>query len=102
MATTTEIYDFLRLLFARIGRTYSPVSGEEVRRDGVSDVMDWLAGAGEGTFYVLADLNWDARTDRVELLLQLKEDGYNRLYAAGKPLKIDDVLWNIDKLKMKT
>ncbi len=92
VATTTEIYDFLRLLFARIGRTYSPVSGEEVRRDGVADVMDWLAGAGEGTFYVLADLDWDARTDRVELLLQLKEDGYNRLYAGGKPYKIDDVL----------
>ncbi len=92
VATTTEIYDFLRLLFARIGRTYSPVSGEEVRRDGVSDVMDWLAGAGEGTFYVLADLNWDARTDRVELLLQLKEDGYNRLYVDGKPCKIDDAL----------
>ena len=92
VATTTEIYDFLRLLFARIGRTYSPVSGEEVRRDGVADVMDWLASAGEGTFYVLADLDWDARTDRVELLLQLKEDGYNRLYAGGKPYKIDDVL----------
>ena len=92
VATTTEIYDFLRLLFARIGRTYSPVSGEEVRRDGVSDVMDWLAGAGGGTFYVLADLNWDARTDRVELLLQLKEDGYNRLYADGRPCKIDDAL----------
>ena len=92
VATTTEIYDFLRLLFARIGRTYSPVSGEEVRRDNVADVMDWLAGAGEGTFYVLADLDWDARTDRVELLLQLKEDGYNRLYVDGKPCKIDDVL----------
>ena len=92
VATTTEIFDFLRLLFARIGRTYSPVSGEEVRRDSVADVMDWLAGAGEGTYYVLADLNWDAREDRVELLLQLKEDGYNRLYAAGKPLKIDDAL----------
>ena len=92
VATTTEIYDFLRLLFARIGRTYSPVSGEEVRRDGVADVMDWLAGAGGGTFYILADLGWDARTDRVELLLQLKEDGYNRLYVDGKPLRIDDVL----------
>ncbi len=92
VATTTEIFDFLRLLFARIGRTYSPVSGEEVRRDSVADVMDWLAGAGEGTYYVLADLNWDVREDRVELLLQLKEDGYNRLYAAGKPLKIDDAL----------
>ncbi|MCR5351548.1 MAG: excinuclease ABC subunit UvrA, partial [Bacteroidales bacterium] len=92
VATTTEVYDFLRLLFARIGRTYSPVSGEEVRRDNVSDVMAWLAGAGDGTWYVLADLGWDARTDRVELLLQLKEDGYNRLYAEGRPYKIDDVL----------
>ena len=92
VATTTEIYDFLRLVFARIGRTFSPVSGREVRRDSVSDVLNWLAGAEHGTYYVLADLGWDARTDRVELLLQLKEDGYNRLYADGKPLKIDEVL----------
>ena len=92
VATTTEIYDFLRLLFARVGRTYSPVSGQEVRKDSVADVMDWLGAAGEGTFYVLADLGWDARTDRVELLLQLKEDGYNRLYADGRPLRIDDAL----------
>ncbi len=92
VATTTEIYDFLRLVFARIGRTFSPVSGQEVRRDSVTDVLNWLSGAGRGTYYVLADLGWDARTDRVELLLQLKEDGYNRLYADGKALKIDEVL----------
>ncbi len=92
VATTTEIYDFLRLVFARIGRTFSPVSGQEVRRDSVADVLNWMSGAGDGTYYVLADLGWDARTDRVELLLQLKEDGYNRLYADGKPLRIDDVL----------
>ena len=71
VATTTEIYDFLRLMFARIGRTYSPVSGQEVRRDSPADVMAWLGAAGSGTFHVLADLDWDARTDRVELLLQL-------------------------------
>ena len=92
VATTTEIYDFLRLVFARIGRTYSPVSGQEVRRDSVADVMAWLASAPGGTYYVLADLGWEARKDRVELLLQLKEDGYNRLLAGGKPLKIDDAL----------
>jgi len=92
VATTTEIYDFLRLVFARIGRTFSPVSGQEVRRDSVQDVLNWLSGAEHGTYYVLADLGWDARTDRVELLLQLKEDGYNRLYADGKALKIDEVL----------
>ncbi len=91
VATTTEIYDFLRLVFARIGRTYSPVSGKEVHRDSVADVMAWLAAA-KGTYYILADLGWDARKDRVELLLQLKEDGYNRLLAGGKPLKIDDAL----------
>ena len=92
VATTTEIYDFLRLVYARIGRTFSPVSGREVRRDSVADVLDWLAGAGEGTWYILADLKWAERTDRTELLLHLKEDGYNRLYADGRPLRIDDAL----------
>ena len=92
VATTTEIYDFLRLVYARIGRTFSPVSGREVHRDSVSDVMAWVESVPAGTYYVLADLGWAAREDRVELLLQLKEDGYNRLFAGGKPLKIDDAL----------
>ena len=92
VATTTEIYDFLRLVFARIGRTYSPVSGEEVRKDSVADVMAALEASPKGTYFILADLGWKARQDRVELLLQLKEDGYNRLFAGGKPLKIDDAL----------
>ena len=91
VATTTEIYDFLRLVFARIGHTFSPVSGKEVRRDGVADVLDFLAAAGGGTWYLLADLDWKGRDDRTELLLQLKEDGYNRLYAGGKPVRIDEV-----------
>ena len=61
VATTTEIYDFLRLVFARIGRTFSPVSGKEVRKDSVADVMAFLSAAGKGTWYVLADLGWDDR-----------------------------------------
>ena len=92
VATTTEIYDFLRLVYARIGRTFSPVSGREVRRDSVSDVLDWLSGAAAGTYYILADLRWQERTDRTELLLQLKEEGYNRLLSGGRPVKIDDCL----------
>ena len=91
VATTTEIYDYLRLIFARIGRTYSPVSGREVRKDSVSDVMAYLSLCS-GTFFIIADLKWQSRQDHTELLLQLKEDGYNRLYADGKPLKIDDAL----------
>ena len=93
VATTTEVYDYLRLIFARIGRTYSPVSGREVRKDSPADVIAYLESQPDGLVrYILADLNWKARTDRTELLLQLKEDGYNRLWADGKPAKIEDVL----------
>ncbi|MCR4860964.1 MAG: excinuclease ABC subunit UvrA, partial [Bacteroidales bacterium] len=92
VATTTEIYDFLRLVYARIGRTFSPVSGREVRRDSVADVMEALSAAGDGTYYILSDLKWKGRQDRTELLLQLKEDGFNRLFAEGSPVKIDEAL----------
>lgn len=91
VATTTEIYDFLRLVFARIGRTYSPVSGREVRCEGLSDVLQYVSSI-EGTFYVLADLNWTSRTDHTELMLSLKKDGYGRLLADGKPVRIEEVL----------
>ena len=93
VATTTELYDFLRLVYARVGKTFSPVSGREVRCDSVSDVMEYIYAAEKGsTLYILSDLRWQGREDKVELLLALKEDGYNRLYADGKPLKIDDAL----------
>ncbi|MDD7009705.1 MAG: excinuclease ABC subunit UvrA [Candidatus Cryptobacteroides sp.] len=92
VATTTEIYDFIRLIFARIGRTYSPVSGEEVRCDGVQDVLAFLESRKDGVCYVLAGLGWEQREDKVELLLSLKEEGYNRTYSPGRVLKIDDVL----------
>lgn len=172
VATTTEIYDFLRLIFARIGKTYSPVSGNLVHADTINDVLSYLttlrgsltyetsaslhpsqpdgwappayeAAGGHGfisqaavsassdipessvynledlkraaslpksdsclrksddslsckaddkTFYILADLKWTGRTDRTEVLLGLKEEGYNRLFVDGKPVRIDEVL----------
>ena len=93
VATTTEVYDYLRLIFARIGRTFSPVSGREVRKQGVGDVVDYLSALeGYDAIYILADLQWKDRSDRTELLLQLKEDGYNRLWADGAPVKIEDQL----------
>ena len=92
VATTTEIYDYLRLIFARIGRTYSPVSGNEVRKEGVADVIRWLESQPPADRFILSDLNWKNRSDRTELLLQLKEDGYNRLWADGVPRKIEDLL----------
>ena len=103
VATTTEVYDYLRLIFARIGRTYSPVSGGEVRKDSPADVIAYLTGKADENgslqtpHYILADLNWKERSDRTELLLQLKEDGYNRLWADGAPIKIEDLLKSGDE-----
>ena len=91
VATTTEIYDYLRLLFARIGRTYSPVSGEEVKAHTVKDVLEALT---EGAWYILADIHWDSRQDKVELMLALKEEGFGRLFspADGTLYAIEDVM----------
>ncbi|MBR1887141.1 MAG: excinuclease ABC subunit A, partial [Bacteroidales bacterium] len=94
VATTTEIYDYLRLLFARIGRTYSPVSGREVKAHGVKDVLDFLSDGLEHSVYILAESRWASRSDKVEYLLSLKEEGYSRLFDTRdhRILSIEDVL----------
>ena len=100
VATTTEIYDYIKLIFARIGRTYSPVSGEEVRKATVSDVIDYITGGGFDSAYILADIAWERHTeDRVELLLALKEEGYSRLFdtEGGAMLRIEDVMQHAEK-----
>ncbi|MBO4466385.1 MAG: excinuclease ABC subunit UvrA [Bacteroidales bacterium] len=94
VATTTEIYDFIRLIFARIGKTYSPVSGGLVHADSVADVLKYLDTI-EGTVLILAPVNWGE--DWVSALLGLKEDGFSRLLVEGKPVKIDDVLQSGEK-----
>ncbi|MBO4447275.1 MAG: excinuclease ABC subunit UvrA [Bacteroidales bacterium] len=83
VATTTEIYDFLRLIFARIGRTYSPRSGGEVRSDTPTDVANFLQTMPAGSpVYILTEIpDWASRDDKVELLLSLKEEGYTRVLA---------------------
>ena len=94
VATTTEIYDFLRLLYARIGRTYSPVSGLEVRAHSVQDVLRDIFDGEAHTVYILSDIHWKERKDQVELMLQLKEEGYGRFFDLDtrEVLRIEDVL----------
>ena len=94
VATTTELYDYLRLLFARIGRTYSPVSGEEVKAHHVPDVLQDIFDGQAHTVYVLSDIRWKDRKDKVELMLQLKEEGYGRFFRMGtqEVLRIEDVM----------
>ena len=94
VGTTTEIYDYLRMIFARIGRTYSPVSGREVRCNTSNDVMEYVFDGLGGAVWILADVGWDKREDKIELLLSLKADGFNRMYdtAGMRQCDIDDLL----------
>ena len=91
IATSTEIYDYLRMIFARIGRTYSPITGEEVKCHTVNDVMTYVLNGDEAAVYVLADLGWNSREDKVELMLQLKEEGYTRFYT-DRMMRIEDMM----------
>ena len=97
VATTTEIYDYLRIIFARIGRTYSPVSGKEVKCHSVNDVMASILRGDSRTAYILADLNWSAREDKVELMLRLKEEGYSRFFGDEGIIRIEDIMRMADK-----
>ena len=91
IATSTEIYDYLRMIFARIGRTYSPVSGKEVRCHTVSDVMSYVYEGPADTVYILADVKWAERDDKVELMLRLKEEGFTRFFT-DSPVRIEEVM----------
>ena len=125
VGTNTEIYDYLRLLYAKIGRTISPVSGTEVKRETVADVTEYVREfigkikygkeRAEGIVYILSPFGWEEDQNRVEKLLNLKESGYSRVYvapvrpakepekeeAAGKPagevVRIDRILQEIEK-----
>ena len=90
VATSTEIFDYLRMIFARIGRTYSPVSGEEVKCHTAEDVISYMLEGDAVAAYVLADLNWEGRDDKVELMLDLKEQGYSRFFA-DSVIRIEEV-----------
>lgn len=93
MGTSTEIYEYMRLLFARIGHTYSPISGEEVKRHTPEDVIHCIMGFSKGTkFMMLSPLHVvEGRTLKKQLEMYMQE-GYSRLYKGGEVLRIEDLL----------
>ncbi|MFN4144798.1 MAG: excinuclease ABC subunit UvrA [Runella sp.] len=95
VGTTTEIYDYLKLLFARIGVTYSPISGQPVCKDTVSDVVNYILSFEEGTrVMVFAPLVLkDNRTIHQELNILLSK-GYTRIWVNDEVKLIEDVLSN--------
>ena len=93
VGTSTEIYEYLRLLYARIGRTYSPVSGEEVRKHTTEDVVQKVLEYSKGTrFVVMAPVRLqEGRTLEQQLKAYMLE-GYVRIYADNDFVRIEDYL----------
>ncbi len=92
VGTSTEIYDYLRLLYARIGKTISPISGKEVKKHQTEDIIRCVSNYPEGTrFSVLTTLHIpEGRTLETQLEILLKE-GYNRVEYKGKTIRIEEI-----------
>ncbi len=93
VGTSTEIYDYLRMLFARVGHTFSPVSGEEVKKHTAEDVVECMKKQKEGTrFMVLTPLlPHVGRSPEEQLEIDLKQ-GFSRIEVDGKVVLIEDYL----------
>lgn len=92
VGTSTEIYDYLKVLFARIGKTYSPISGKLVTSDVVSDVVDGILAQPENTnVCLLAEIAVRSKGYKAELALALQK-GFTRIWENGKIEDIEDVL----------
>lgn len=106
VATSTELYDYIKLLWARVGRTISPKSGEEVKRHSTTDVISYVLSLEKDTaIYICYAPQYDDLTEYLDLALQ---KGYSRLWDNGETYRIedvdpkelsDDVLIVVDRLK---
>ena len=97
VGTSTEIYDYLKLLFARIGHTFSPVSGNEVRCYGVDDVVAYILENGLGKRVVItAPILLNSRQGLIEKLLELIADGFQRVWIDGQSLTMEEFLPTIN------
>ena len=96
VGTSTEIYDYLKLLYTRIGRTYSPVTGQEVKKDSVTDVIDYVKTLDQGKKLLLLSPiileNGRSMENKVKALAQ---QGYARVKVGEDVVRIDDLTSNL-------
>ncbi|PKR81107.1 excinuclease ABC subunit A [Brumimicrobium salinarum] len=93
VGTVTEIYDYLKVLFARVGKTYSPKSGDEVKKHGVTDVVNFVQEKEEGVrFMVLAPILNYSKYGIERQLNIFKEQGFSRVRINGKVQRVDDAI----------
>ena len=92
VGTSTEVYDYLKLLFARVGHTFSPISGREVKKDTVSDVVDFiLSFPDEHKLLLLSPITLSAGRTYEQTLRLLEEQGYARIKYQGEVVRLSDL-----------
>ncbi len=98
VGTTTEIYDYLKLLYARIGKTLSPISGKEVKKHTVTDVINYIKPLSEGTkLLLLAPITIKEERDPIKSLQLFSKQGYARIKYKGDVIRIDQAPEDIER-----
>ncbi len=98
VGTSTEIYDYLKLLYARIGKTYSPISHKEVKRDTVTSVVDWIYSFHEGDkVMIFAPLHINPKRTLEQELNILLSKGFSRIKIGEKVILVEDALTELEK-----
>lgn len=101
VGTSTEIYDYLKLLYARVGKTFSPVSGQEVKKDTVTDVINFIKEIELKTkLLLLAPIVLENKKDFKKKLEILQQQGFSRIKLADKVFRIDEV--DVSKQALKS
>ncbi len=97
VGTSTEIYDYLKLLFARIGKTYSPISGEEVKKQTVTDVLNYIKTLEISTkLLLLSPVHIADERSVLQTLKILAQQGYSRIKYKDEVLRIEDISTEIE------
>ena len=93
VGTSTEIYDYIKLLFARIGKTISPISGKAVKKETVTDVVNYITSFAEGTrLLIMYPLKQNGTLSFAQKLEDLKHQGITRLMINGVTLKLEEAI----------
>ena len=93
VGTKTEIYDYIKLLFARIGKTYSPISNREVKKDAVSDVINYVKSLDEGDKYLLlSPVKEEPNRSFKDKIKVFKQQGFARIFVDDKVVRLESII----------
>lgn len=103
VGTSTEIYDYMKLLFARIGKTFSPISGQEVKKHTISDVVNFIQTLPlESKWLLLAPIHLEKGRKLIDKLKVLLQQGFARVLVDNQTVRLDDFVTTLEMIDEKT